>query len=319
MFAFLPTHRPSGPTFPGRSRPRPQAGRVGYSGLDLQPAIGNQNVIRRLTAQSGQARTDWPASSSMGFQRDKKEGDNPPKSPKPSPSPGPPGAKPQEKPKPAPKEQPKEQPEAKTCTPKFKSLEAKTGKVSVQKVKDGCELDLGVPGSSNGVTVTGVVQVPPKCEGFLFYTQLVETCRGVRTADGHDFRAKSDGLWLDKQDPILAKKVGPGGGDATITLSDVPGQPLKDSLVRATVNDRFTVWLSWHPMDPDANAVALAQVTWSWSAQAEAKDPKQTDCTKRWSVTKQDHQGGTGKETATLPVVPSKTVPGDLQPEPGTC
>jgi hypothetical protein len=60
-------------------------------------------------------------------------------------------------------------------------------------------------------------------------------------------------------------------------------------------------------------------VTWSWAAEADAKDLKETDCAKRWKVSKQNAKDGTGKSTTRLPVIPDKIAPRDLKVEKGSC
>ena len=107
----------------------------------------------------------------------------------------------------------------------------------------------------------------------------------------------------------------------TVPFSDVPGQPLHENWVHASVKDDFRVWLSWHPgeREKDAKPTPLAMVTWSWTAEADAKDLTETDCAKRWTVSKQNSKGGTGKPTTSLPAIPANIAPNDLKSEKGSC
>ena len=70
-------------------------------------------------------------------------------------------------------------------------------------------------------------------------------------------------------------------------FSDIPGQPLDDNWVHALRADRFKMLLSWATEDTARRSESwtpLGEVDWSWSAQANVSDAKETDCAKRWAV-----------------------------------
>ena len=226
------------------------------------------------------------------------------------------GAKPQPQPKPQP-QGPKA--EAQPCRPVFKSLKADiTGTIGVREIDGHCQLMLGEPHKSNGTTITAIVNVPADCKGTLQYVQLNENCHGIRVSNDEDIHRKTDGYWLDTKDPIDALQVSTAG-DVTFKTDDSPGQGVGGMHVH--VDDKFKTWLLWQPAEPANTArIPLAMVTWSWGAEADAKNPSSPDpeCSKRFTVSTKHATGGTGAVTNTLPSW-KNTAPDDLKTEKGKC
>ena len=207
---------------------------------------------------------------------------------------------------------------AKPCLPTFKSLKVDiTGSVGVREVNGRCELMLGAPGTANGATFTAKVDVPAGCTGTLQYVQLVDECRTLHLKSGKDIRRKTDGYWIDKQDPIDQQQVSSSGA-VEFKSDDSPGQPVAGIADRVQAIDSFKTWLMWKPDQPaDAGRVPLAMATWSWSGEAKAKGADQDDCDKGWAVTQQKTSGGTGTATKDSPAATKTVTPRDPPIEEG--
>jgi Domain of unknown function (DUF4157) len=203
------------------------------------------------------------------------------------------------------------------CVPKFKSLKAEiTSSVGVREVNGKCQLVLGTPGKAHGTTLTSQVDVPAACTGTLQYVQLVNTCHSIRDSKGNELHRKSGDFWLDTQDPIDQKQVS-SSGTVEFKTNDSPGQG--EGGIHIHADDSFKTWLLWQPDQPaNAARIPLAMVTWSWTADADAKDLNDPDCAKRWRVSKPKTTPGIGKATNSLPSW-KKTAPNDLAAEKGPC
>ena len=177
---------------------------------------------------------------------------------------------------------------------------------------------LGTPGKANGMTVTSRVDVPDGCTGTLQYVQLVDVCHSFHLSSGKDLHRKTDGYWIDLQDPVDQQQVSSSGA-VEFSTNDSPGQPVVESVERVQLKDAFKTWLMWKPDEPaDADRVPLAVVKWNWSAKAKVKKSDEEDCAKRWAMTVKHATGGTGKATKDSPAATKTVTSGDPPVEDGS-
>jgi hypothetical protein len=284
--------------------------------------IGNQAIVRRLQSSSDQHDDTVPEAHAYRRaeqltrmpqpQLQRQQGDQPkPKAEAPKAKGDEPKAK-------------DDQPQQKgACVPIVKSFKAsatsKAGMAEVNVPQPHCELLLGNPGKSNGMTFASEVEVPAGCKGSLQYVQLIDTCHEIKNSKGEWIHFKTGGeYWLDTQDPYEAKHVD-APGKVEFKTDDSPGQA--EGGVHIHVQDKFKMYLLWKPDAPgDAPRVALSMAEWGWSAVADMKkgaDPDKS-CAERWTVTDPHVSSGTGKALKDTPTW-KKAMPKDRAIEKGPC
>jgi Domain of unknown function (DUF4157) len=211
----------------------------------------------------------------------------------------------------------KPKPTATACQPTLKSFEAKkTSDVRMAEVDKVCELLLGNPGKSHGMTFVSQLEVPAGCAGTLQYVQLTESCREIMNSKKEWVHLKTDGFWLDKHDPVEEKHID-SAGKVEFKTNDSPGHGEGGILIHA--DDRFKMFLLWKPDSPaGADRIPLAVADWNWSALAEMKPGPVQACEKHWEIKTSSASGGKGKPTKDLPSW-KKVHPDDAKPEKGPC
>jgi hypothetical protein len=211
----------------------------------------------------------------------------------------------------------KPKPTATPCQPTLKSFEAKkTSDVRMAEVDKVCELLLGNPGKSHGMTFVSQLEVPAGCAGTLQYVQLTESCREIMNSKKEWVHLKTDGFWLDKHDPVEEKHID-SAGKVEFKTNDSPGHGEGGILIHA--DDRFKMFLLWKPDSlAGADRIPLAVADWNWSALAEMKPGPVQACEKHWEIKKSSASGGKGKPTKDLPSW-KKVHPDDAKPEKGPC
>ncbi len=197
------------------------------------------------------------------------------------------------------------------------SMEAKkTGNIVMTTAwppPDRCEMVFGEPNAS-GMAVETDIDVPWGCRGKLEYVQLVDSCRQLRI-DQKDFRRKSTGYILDKQDPWRSVSIN-SPGNSTFFAKDSPGQPVMDRLSFVSADDKFKTWLLWTPAG--GSRTPLAKVEWYWKAKA-TRIGTSGGCTADWKISEPDAKGGIGAPTTEMPTWTEDTKKLNESAEPGTC
>lgn len=147
------------------------------------------------------------------------------------------------------------------------------------------------------MTLPAVVTPPPGYPGS--FTQWVQVVVSSSTtySNGDPPNKVCTGSGLDTRYPYTQRAA----------LTDSPSVPSLSWANDFTVADSFTSYLMWNPGTPAAIFVAVAQVPWSWSAEATQSD--QGSWPTNWSISNVNTPNPQPAATTTFPIWSKNVLP----------